>query len=421
MNFKNIHFKYRFVTLAAVMIFMGHSKSVAQTVNADSLFFQAREVAFQDKDYVEAAAMLRQLLRQSPNFTDASVLLGRVLFWAGEPVEAEQLLRSIITKEPERADAWAALISGLLGLRRYDESLSLSRQALALHPEDVEILRQHAFSSAETGDFKEAVTLLDALLQQSPNDQQALWLRREFLRRSRQHRVSAGYARDFFQNSDWDTPDRVSYDIGYEGFYRKATIGLSISFMEWLTLEDEQITLDAYPIINENMYGFLTLSKSTEGLLYPDYKAGASWFFTGFRELELELGLRYYWLPEQNASLYTSSVTYYNQRYYGRIQLFAQNRGNESETSFQGTFRYYFDTTDPDYFVAVRLGQGIRGDEPNDAFDIVRATSVNVGVELNYRIGSNFYLKPSVAVFRTTGTIINTGYLTLAMGASVRF
>lgn len=393
----------------------------AQTVDADSLFFKARDLAFEQKKYDDAVAMLRNLLRDHPQYTDASVLLGRILFWTGSNMEAEQILRSIIDREPGRADAWAGLASGLLGLRRYDDALEVSTAAIALHPADTEIMRQHSFALAETGDFKSAVRQLDQLLQLTPDDGQALWLRREFLRRSRQHKVNVGLSRD---NTLWleeNVHDKTSISVGYERFARRVTFGVNLSTLEWAGQDDMQIDLEAYPIINEAMYGFVTFSKSSDGLLYPTSKLGGSWFFTGFRSLELEMGVRYFWLTGDNASLYTGSVTYYDRRYYARIQVFTQNRGRSSDTSLQGTFRYYFDDTDPDYFLAVRLGQGVRGDEPRDAFDIIRTNTVNAGVELNMRLGGQFYLKPNVAVFRNTGSGATNGYLTLGIGASVRF
>lgn len=393
----------------------------AQQVDADSLFFAARELAFEQKKYDDAVVLLRNLLRDYPQYTDASVLLGRVLFWTGNSREAELILRDVVAREPARADAWAGLASGLLGLRRYNDALEVSTAAISLHPSDTEIMRQHSFALAETGEFRSAVHQLDQLLHIMPDDGQALWLRREFLRRSRQHKVNAGFSRDLTLWFEEAIHDRTSFSVGYERFARRVTFGANLSTIEWAGQSDMQVDLEAYPIINESMYGFLTFSKSSDGLLYPTSKAGGSWFFTGFRSLELEMGLRYYWLTGENASLYTGSITYYDRRYYARVQVFTQNRGRSSDTSLQGTFRYYFDDADPDYFLAVRLGQGVRGDEPRDAFDIIRTNMVNAGVELNMRVGSQFYLKPHAAVFRYTGDGPTNGFLSLGLGASVRF
>ena len=238
------------------------------------------------------------------------------------------------------------------------------------------------------------------------------------MRRSRQHKVNVGLSCDNTLWLEGNVHDKTSISGWVCCVRAKVTFGVNLSTLEWAG-QDDADRFEATPSSMRRCMACYIL-EIERWAAYPTSKLGGSWSFTGFRSHRARNGCSLFLVNRRQRSL-TPDPTYYDRRYYARIQVFTQNRGRSSDTSLQGTFRYYFDDTDPDYFLAVRLGQGVRGDEPRDAFDIIRTNTVNAGVELNMRLGGQFYLKPNVAVFRNTGSGATNGYLTLGIGASVRF
>lgn len=394
----------------------------AQTVNVDSLFFKARDYAFQQKNYDAAIPLLIQIRSQSPNYTDASVLLGRIYFWIGSPDEGESILREVIASEPDRADAWAGLASGLLGEDKPGEALIIAERGLNYHGSDVVIMQQRAYALGDLGRFDEAVRQLDALLIQDPNADNMLWLRRDYLRRSKSSRLKVHGMQEYSSLSEnFFDKERSVYMIGFESRQRKTNIAVNFYHSSISTISDSQLELEVVPIFGKSWYGYLVAARSFDQSIYPKYRLGGSAFYTGIKAIELELGVRYFDLPIENITVFTGSVGWYNQKWFSRAQLFAQNTNDESDVSINMMVRRYLDSSNLDHYASLTFGQGYRNTEPNDALDLFGVQSLHAGIDVQFPLYHDLYVHPGVRIQRyKQGN--STFYLFQAsLGAYIRF
>jgi tetratricopeptide (TPR) repeat protein len=105
------------------------------TVNAALLFNQG--IVLEAQGQSEAAIeKFREALRISPNYPEAMVNIGALLFRVDKPAEAVDVLERLVEIDPDNGSAHVNLGAGLEGLGRFEEAAAHYQEALRLIPDN---------------------------------------------------------------------------------------------------------------------------------------------------------------------------------------------------------------------------------------------------------------------------------------------
>lgn len=104
-------------------------KKHTKNLNFDQIFFKARDLAF-NKKRKEARILLKYILNELPNYSDARTLKARTLAWDDDYKNAEVELLSVIQRSPFYADAYAALFDVYWWSNQEDKSIALYKKAI---------------------------------------------------------------------------------------------------------------------------------------------------------------------------------------------------------------------------------------------------------------------------------------------------
>ncbi|HVW83246.1 MAG TPA: tetratricopeptide repeat protein, partial [Bryobacteraceae bacterium] len=140
--------------------------------------FAALDTSIPDRLYAagqfdQAAAMYRQMLRQSPKDVGLLARLGATDYQLGQFAEAESSFRKAVAVAPEMEQAQVGLGTTLLALDRAKEAVPFLEKAARLQPKDRMALRALGHAYQKNNDFFAGERTLRALVQADPTDEES--------------------------------------------------------------------------------------------------------------------------------------------------------------------------------------------------------------------------------------------------------
>ena len=116
------------------------------------------------KQYPEAEAVYRDVLRQHPDNDEIRAALARIVSWQGSHAEATSLYREVLARHPDDQDIRIALAQVLSWQKQFDEAGRLYAEVLQAEPAQIEARRGLAEVAHWRGDRSEALQRYEALL-----------------------------------------------------------------------------------------------------------------------------------------------------------------------------------------------------------------------------------------------------------------
>ncbi len=142
----------------------------------DESYEVARQAAIRGQ-YEIARSILRRLLGNSPSFYDARALLGRTYSWDRNFDEGRPILTDLVRRAPEYIDGHVALIDLEIFSEHGQTALELCSAALAIFPQNSELLLRKARALEILGQKSAALKVLDTLQRIVPGNSEALQVR----------------------------------------------------------------------------------------------------------------------------------------------------------------------------------------------------------------------------------------------------
>jgi len=142
--------------------------SLAQTIDADSLFLKARDFASAGR-YDDARMASRELLSLYPDYFDASLLIGKTYVWEQKTDLARMALVPLLNVEPENHDLLTSLIDNAITDKKHDEADTYIDRALRYYPRDTEILYRKAYNLSLKGERTASLEVVEQILAINPN------------------------------------------------------------------------------------------------------------------------------------------------------------------------------------------------------------------------------------------------------------
>jgi YaiO family outer membrane protein len=345
-----------------ILLSLNSFSQIADSISADNGYQMARNMAFNGKKE-EAKVLCKKLILKSPNYTDISILLGRLYVWTDEYDSARAVFNSILLKKPNE-DSFIAYSD----LERWDDkplkSLDIVNKGLVLYPNSEDLLLRKAKAKNDIGETKIAYQILDSILINNPKNNEARALAERLKSNSFKNKISLSYSLDYF-DKQYSAPSNkwhlasLSYSRSLK--YLGSTIA-RLNYGERFGSEGYQFEVDMYPSISKKMYAYLNAGVSSYSI-FPKTRYGISLYRSFPHAFEGEIGLRY--LKFNTSTLiYTASIGKYVSNFWFSLRGFFV-KSDFSETTYSQSYslisRYYL--SNADNYIALTLGYGISPDD----------------------------------------------------------
>ena len=343
----------------------------------DDLLSRARELA-SNHMRPEAIAMLKDHLREHPSDVDARVLCGLILSWEGRYNEAREQLKRVLATHPDYDDALRALINLELWSEHPDRVDKLTVLALRKRPDDKEYLYNRIRALKALNREREAIELVDRLLELQPDHPHAAQMRQDLEDQGREWSASISQTHEWFSD-----PKIGGWDESQIALRRRIPWGSLIfrfSRAQHYGIWGDQAELEYYWHLRRGTYAYLGAGYSPDARLYPRYRLNADLYHNFPYRLEASVGIRHMAF-NTNINVYTASLGRYqgNWLFTGRTYVSPDIHGLTHSVYFSA--RRYLNGKG-DYF-GFRFGRGTSLFETVRVADLGLLGSTSGTVEIN--------------------------------------
>ena len=385
--------KYVFLSL---FLWFSIGLACAQSnLTSDELFKSARDAAFEQKNYPKAIELSKTALKQSPDYADIQIFLGRLYTWSDKTDSARKVFDTLLLKRPELEDASLAASSLEFWNDNFTKALQIADAGLGFHPNSPSLLLLKAKVLNDLKKWPEANDVVNKVLKINPNETEARALSSRIKDNSTKNKISLTYDYVYF-DKQFDDPWHLT-SIDYS---RQTKIGSVIGRLNYANRFNNnglQFEVDAYPRISKTFQAYVSGGYSNYVGVFPRYRSGFSLYANLPKGFEAELGFRYLNFGE-NTWIYTASVGKYFKSFWFNLRTFLTPFNYDLSRSVMFTTRYYFGGAD-DYFT-LRLGTGLSPDNPQN----------NILIGNNFKLVSNNALLGYRQSFKTTNVfLVNLG------------
>lgn len=350
MNIKFIvPFTFLFFALQFVM---------AQDLSSDELFKQARDAAFEEKNYSKAITLSRKALVKSPDYADIKVFLGRLYTWSKKTDSASIVFSEVLKKQPDNEDAAVAFGSLAYWNDHEQEALDHINMGLIYHPTSENLLLLKAKILNSLKKWAEAETVINQILKKNT---EARALANRIRENSAMNKIGLSYSYVYFDKQFNDPWHLTSID-----YSRQTKIGSFIGRINYANRFNSnglQFELDAYPRLGKNLQAYINGGYSKNVGVFPKYRAGLSIYASLPLSFEAEAGVRYLTFGE-DTWIYTASVGKYYKNYWFNFRTYVSPSFSKISKSFSLTTRYYYGGSDD--YLSLRIGTGLSPDNPQN-------------------------------------------------------
>lgn len=330
----------------------------------DSLFFRARELAFQG-DYRLSRNCCYRLIDSFPGYTDAYILAGNTWAWEEQFDSAIYWLREALQIDPGRTDAIEALARVEYWAGTPGKALPAIEKGLEIYPRHPRLLYQKALVYFREGKRKETRTVLNALADTVPQYPGADSLHRLARAVVFPSSFTAEYYYDHFSRPYLRNWHVLSLAVDGETGNSRFSLRLNNGYLarreeNFGENTEKQLELDAYPSLGKKSYLYLNAGISP-GKFFPRYRAGGEWFYTIPHDMVVSAGVRY--LKWTDGFLfYTGSLERYAGHYWLALRPYVFHKPYGWSSAWFFTARRYLGNEEQ--YLQVMAGTGTSPDEP---------------------------------------------------------
>jgi YaiO family outer membrane protein len=325
-----------------------HEKAVALALeslrgdpgNAEIRFLLARAYAYAGRRD-EAEAILGRLLIEHPADADLLVFKGRLLCWRQDLDGAEKTFRRALEVQPRSADALAGLADLASWRGDLDAALVLSRQALDLDANHAGALFRVGTVLLWQGDYGRARGYLARAVELEPKNEDF----RRALDRAVPLYVRKAEVWLSGRNEHWRDGRPDYSDLGlavlFGVFDDRAKI-VARAGRSWRAGgHDDQIGLEAYPLLWKGAYGYFDLSLAPKSESLPSSSVHVEVYQSLLKRYEVSLGVRRTGFAGGAVSMLVASGAAYLGSWYPNVRVSWADTDAETGFTWMATVRRY--------------------------------------------------------------------------------
>ncbi len=380
-----IHFSKNKTAILSCILLFGFQIFHSQKINTDSLLVRAYE-SLKQKEYNLAIKQAHLGKKLNPEYLDFQVLIGRIHQLTNQKDSARIYFNRVLTKNTAYEEAFLYLINLELETENHENAESVIKNAIIVHPENkafrikkLQLYQLQADVEKEREYLKELSSLYP---EDSEIKQRIFWMDSRF----NSNRIGLQYSL-----TNFDRDGIGPWHLGSIQYIGERTWGSVLGRVNYahrrsngsLGIDGVQFEGESYFFTGENSYANISVGYSDD-LAFPKWRLGASYFQTLQKGWEVDLGIRYTYVAQNNIPAATLGVGKYFGSYWMHLRSFFQEQNTNVYPAFTLTSRYYYNTRF-DYLNLI-LGYGTSPDER------VILADLNQRVELNsYRAGLGYY------------------------------
>ena len=298
----------KFYIISLIQLFL--TFSLNSQVNADSLFSSAIDHSKRE-EYDDALADAKKVLDIDSSRSDVDVFIANVYAWKMDFNSSKYYLNKAFNINPQNNELYDSWLNVLLWSGEYDELLNKIETAVSYgYHNDYNILLNQLFAYKFLGEYSKAIELfansrndayLDSLM---IND-----LYREILLQQKQNILTAYYSLNYLTGYS-PTAQHLGF-IDYALKIKQNSLLFRLNYASRFDKNDLQLESDYYQILKKNKYFYLNYGYSLTNNLFPKHRAGIEYFVSRKKHIELSLGGRYLYFPDNSVSIITGSLAKY--------------------------------------------------------------------------------------------------------------
>lgn len=316
----------------------------------DISFETARKLAF-NQQRKQAQDTLLHILTKYPDYHDIRSFLATTYSWDGEYKKARKEFSYILDKDSKRKETWIAAIKNELWGNMPFVALKMSNEALKIFPNDAEILYLKASAQENTNNPLEALSTIQLVLNQNPDDQKAKEYKINLNKILSQNTIGINSSVDLYSET-YDPMQYYTFKYGRQTKY--GSIIAKVNFNRRFNENGAQYEVDLYPKISKGFYAYLNLGLSNS-FLFPDVRYGAELYKSLPKSFEVSLGFRTL-KYSTTTTIYTGSVGWYNGNSYWSFRPYIIP--GDTGTSKSGTLTYRKYRSDAENYLGFTFGMG---------------------------------------------------------------
>ncbi|MDP4285531.1 MAG: YaiO family outer membrane beta-barrel protein [Bacteroidota bacterium] len=342
------------------LLLMSHFLKAQSDLSSDDLFKNARNAAFEEKNYDKAKLLAYEALGKSPNYADIDIFLGRLFTWDKEYDSARYHFTKVLNANPANEDASVAYADLEYWNDHYEKSINICDKALAVYPSSEKFLLRKAKNLNAMKKYKEASLITTQLLKSDKKNTAALALAARLKDAVAINKISINYEHISF-DKQYDKP----WQLGYISYSRHTKLGTVIARMNYANRFGSngiQGEVDAYPHISKTFYAYVNFGYSGNVGVFPNYRAGFSLYANLPNSFEGEVGMRYLYFSSAT-NIYTASIGKYYKSFLFTARTYLTPSVGTISQSYSLAARYYLRGADD--YIGLTMGTGISPDDNN--------------------------------------------------------
>lgn len=355
-----------------------------QNLTADELFVEARNAAFEQKDYPTSIKLAKQALDQAPDYTDISIFLGRVYTWTDDLSSARAVFEGLQKREVKDEDFFIAYASLEYWNDQNSKAIEILNRGLQYHPESQQLLLLKAKVDYNSNNYTEAEKSVNTLLKIDPKNTEARALSIKINDFTSKNAIGITYNYSHFDrqfDDDWHI-----VGVSYKRITPIGSVILKGNFANRFAETGTQLELEAYPKLSKMFYLYVGAGYSNDVGIFPKFRSGVSLNANLPKSYEAEIGYRQLYFSN-NIWMYTASVGKYYKNFWFNLRTYITPDNKNISHSYTGTVRYYTKGAS-DYF-AFQIGTGISPEDYQSSLlenETYKLKTFKVGGEYNFAI-----------------------------------
>ncbi len=408
-------------TLIIIALLSAYYFTNAQTTaSTDELFKNARQAAFEKKNYDKAKQLAQQALIKSPAYADIEIFLGRVYTWNKQYDSARYHFSNVLSSSPVSEDASIAYADLEYWNNHYNEALQICSRALAVYPTSEELLLRKAKSLNATKRYREAGIITNELLKANKHNTAALALASTLKDAVAINKISITY-----ENSSFDKQFDKAWHLASISYGRQTRIGSVTARMNYanrFNTNGLQGELDAYPRISKTFYSYVNFGYSDNVGVFPKYRAGFSLYANLPNSFEAEAGIRYLYFSG-TTMIYTVYLGRYYKNFLFSARTYITPANGAISQSYGLAARYYLSGAED--YIRLSVATGISPDETNQNIQYntkSKLSSKQISAGFSHTFSKTNIISLSTGLINQEyKTSVRGNQLNLSVGLSHRF
>ncbi len=379
--------------------------------NVDEIFKKAQSLAFSNH-FKEARETAQIVLNINQKYYDAYVLIGRTYAWEHQYDSARVEIKKVLMADSSYRDAIDALIDIEFWSGNITNALTFSDLALKYYPDDKDFLLKKAKILMALGKDEEAQAVLSILLNLNKNSFEVNTLMASLKKYHNQ--VNVEHTFDFYRVPylwRWNVTS-LQYQLNSKSgvFIGKFNVGQLVQDGQYyLSNPNEQLEIDAYPILNPHSYVYMNYGYSWCPF-FPLHRVGIEPYNIFKNDWEASGGFRFLVFKDIPSYSYitilTGSVGKYFSSNWVSFRPYVTFSANQPVAFSSFLFyRHYLDI--PDNYTGGEIGYGASPDDKyNDSGQFIHfnSKSYHVRYDIQHHINKRI-------LFRFMSEFIYEAYL----------